>query len=275
MYYPLIMSMNKATVDADAQLFITNAGITDTTQKSAINTLVKDLKTYGIWSKMKAIYPFVGGTAAQHRFNLKDPRTVDAAFYLTFGGGGTHDANGYTGNAINSFADTKMDASSKLTLWNTHLSYYSRTSTLEVGTNEMGSYDGITNDLFCLSLPRTTGRATSIQYDQSADAYMAFATGLTSAAGLWVGNRTSSAGNSHKLFKNGSVIGTASSSQGSFSNYSIYINALRNANNPTIFSSGKNCAFASIGDGLSDAEATNLYTSVQAYQVALGGVRAV
>ena len=58
--------------DADALAFITAANITDTTQKSAINTLVTQLKTYGIWSKLKAVYPFIGGTAEQHRWNLKN-----------------------------------------------------------------------------------------------------------------------------------------------------------------------------------------------------------
>jgi len=38
-------------VDTDAQAFITAASITDSTQQSAINTLVTQLKTYGIWTK--------------------------------------------------------------------------------------------------------------------------------------------------------------------------------------------------------------------------------
>ena len=59
--------------DADAQAFITAASITDPTQQSAINTLVVNLKSYGIWNQMFAIYPFVGGTAASHKWNLKNP----------------------------------------------------------------------------------------------------------------------------------------------------------------------------------------------------------
>ena len=42
-----------AGTDADAQAFITAAAITDATQQSAINTLVVDLNTYGIWTKKK------------------------------------------------------------------------------------------------------------------------------------------------------------------------------------------------------------------------------
>ena len=74
------------TTDPDAQAFITAAAITDPTQQAAINTLVVDLKGYSIWTKMKALYPFVGGTASAHKFNLKDPRDLDSAFRLVFSG---------------------------------------------------------------------------------------------------------------------------------------------------------------------------------------------
>ena len=46
-------------VDSDASAFITATGLSGTTQKSAITTLVKDLKSSGLWSKMKAVYPMV------------------------------------------------------------------------------------------------------------------------------------------------------------------------------------------------------------------------
>ena len=46
-------------VDSDASAFITATGLSGTTQKSAITNLVKDLKSSGLWSKMKAVYPMV------------------------------------------------------------------------------------------------------------------------------------------------------------------------------------------------------------------------
>ena len=92
--------------DTDAQAFITAAGITDSTQQNAINQLVLDLKSYSLWTKMSAIYPFVGGTSTTHKFNLKDPRDLDVAYRLAFFGGWTHNANGITGNGTNTYADT-------------------------------------------------------------------------------------------------------------------------------------------------------------------------
>jgi hypothetical protein len=48
-----------ASFDPDYQAFITATGITQPTQSAALETLVSDLKSYGLWSKMKAIYPMV------------------------------------------------------------------------------------------------------------------------------------------------------------------------------------------------------------------------
>ena len=66
----IIASSGGVTFDTDAQAFITAASISDSTQQTAINTLVTDLKTYNIWSKMKALYPMVGGSASTHKWNL-------------------------------------------------------------------------------------------------------------------------------------------------------------------------------------------------------------
>jgi hypothetical protein len=45
--------------DTDYQAFITATGITQPTQSAALETLVSDLKSYGLWSKMKAVYPMI------------------------------------------------------------------------------------------------------------------------------------------------------------------------------------------------------------------------
>jgi hypothetical protein len=93
-------------VDPDAQAFITASGITDPTQQSAIDNLVIGLKADGLWTSMYAIYPFVGGTASTHKWNLKDPRDLNAAYRLQFNGGMTHSTNGILFNGTNGWADT-------------------------------------------------------------------------------------------------------------------------------------------------------------------------
>src|ERR1035437_5830016 len=80
------LSNNSFTYDVDAQRFIDSSGITDNTQKSAINNFVKQLKDSSLWTKFVAVYPMVGGTATTTKWNLKDPRNLDAAYRLTFNG---------------------------------------------------------------------------------------------------------------------------------------------------------------------------------------------
>ena len=63
------------SLDPDAQAFLTAAAITDPTISGAINTLVVQMKADNIWTKMKAIYPLVGGTDNTHKWNLKIPQT--------------------------------------------------------------------------------------------------------------------------------------------------------------------------------------------------------
>ena len=248
-------------VDTDAQAFITAAAITGTTQQSAINTLVTDLKTANIWTKMKAIYPFVGGTAAQHRFNLKDPRTVNAAFYLDFIGGGTHSATGYKGNGSNGYANTFLSPSTNLTTNNIHYSYYNRTNVTEF-RYDMGVGTPTTMAVVCAlswfdnGLNRFFFSINSNEKDiVNSDPRKFFIANKTAAGSL------SGFINTTKT--------TYAVTDSTLPAIPMFINA-RNINGTNDTASSKECAFASIGDGLTDAEATAFYTAVQAYQTTLG-----
>lgn len=117
------------TSDSDAVSFISAANITNSTQQVAINKLVSSLKYEGIWTKMKAIYPFVGGTASSHKFNLKDPRDIDAAYRLTFSGGWTHNSLGALPNGTNAYADTKLIPSTVLAANNAAVGVYLQNNT--------------------------------------------------------------------------------------------------------------------------------------------------
>ena len=255
-----------AATDADADAFIAAAAITDTTQKSAIDKLVVDLKGYGIWSKMKAIYPFIGGTAAQHKFNLRSPLDTDAAFRLVFNGGGTHSATGYLPNRINSFGNTKLIPSSILTNNNYHLAYYSRTqNTTGNGTAEMGAvisnnqaiglrlYDTGVNGKLFYSGPYPTNSVTVSNTDST---------------GFMIGSRISI--NSAKMFQDGSLLGTnTATNAGTLPNCEMGLFANNFGSFQSEYSE-KECAFSSIGDGLTDTEAANYYTAVQTFQTTLG-----
>lgn len=92
--------------DPDAAAFIAAAGITDPTQQLAIEELVTGMKSIGVWSKMIAVYPFVGGTATTHKYNLMDPQDTNAAYRMTFNGSWTHSSLGVS--APGGYADTHL-----------------------------------------------------------------------------------------------------------------------------------------------------------------------
>jgi hypothetical protein len=244
--------------DPDAQLFITNAAITEPVQQNAVNNLVLSLKSYGIWSKMNAIYPFIGGTSSTHKYNLKDPRDLDAAYRLVFNGGWVHDSNGIKGNLTNTFADTKLAYS---TLNSGHLSIYSRSNIEEAGiVFDMGSQNtGGRNQVLSLytSIDLVLSAMNSDTYPRAA---------MTNSSGLFLTNRTSSTATN--LWRNGGKLIQSTVAVAGTPNLSIYLGASQSLAGATYFSS-KNYAFSSIGDGLTDTEAANYYTAVQAFQTTL------
>jgi hypothetical protein len=243
--------------DVDALAFIAAASITDSTQQSAIDTLVKSLKSTNIWSKMKAIYPFVGGSASSHRYNLKNTNL----FTLTFSGGWTHSSNGAKPNGSNGYADTYFNPTvQSLSTTSQHLSYYSRTNIIENAV-ELGAISSANVNFLGLYVSSTSGTraglASSARYNNSA---------VVDTRGLFIASRTDAS--NIKVHVNGSVQASQSVPSTGNDNFSMYIGAY-GALTPDLFST-KESAFASIGDGLTDAEAANFYTAVQAYQTTLG-----
>lgn len=130
-----------SSLDPDAQAFITATGIVDNTIITAVNNLVLSLKAESFWTRMPAFYPLVGGTATTHKFNLKDPRDLDAAYRLTFSGSITHDANGMQGNGSNGFANTHMVLGSVTNINSAMMFMYSGTNTNGF-YYDMGAFDG-------------------------------------------------------------------------------------------------------------------------------------
>jgi hypothetical protein len=95
-----------------------------------------------------------------------------------------------------------------------------------------------------------------------------FISGLSSTAslGFYIGNRPSSG--TKNFWKNGVKTNTQNTTATTRPSSSIYLLA-NNSAGTTSEPSLKQCAFSSIGDGLTDTEAANLYTAVQAFQTTL------
>jgi hypothetical protein len=256
--------------DADAVAFLAAAGITDATITSAICTLVTTMKADGTWAKMSAIYPFVGNTASQQKWNLKDPRDLNAAFRLSFVGGVTHTSNGVAFNGTNGYADSFLTPSTILTANNNHLSYYSRTVLASSGTfaTDMGAAPNAssTPSVTSIAIRRQTSNNSFFNANSTTVSLIALTT-VANGSGLFTGSIINSS--SRKYYRNGLTIATNTTTGiQSLAAQKIFIGAISN-NNVAAFFSNRECAFASIGSGLNDAEALALYNSVQAFNTTL------
>jgi hypothetical protein len=247
-------------IDPDAEAFIIAAGINKPIQEAAINDLVIGLKADGLWNKMKAIYPFVGGTATAHKFNLKDPRDLDAAFRLVFFGGWVHDINGSQPNGTNAVANTYFNPSLHNINNSSHISYYSRTlfvdanAVAEIGCLAPG---GTQRNLINASFAGTTYCLPN----NNNELVVNF---LSNGVGFYLASRTSAT----------AIIGQRNSTQYTGSATTTRLNQVigigaAGFSGSWAFYSPRQTAFSSIGDGLTDTEAANLYTRVQAFQTAL------
>lgn len=250
-----------STTDADALAFISATGITDDTQQYAIIALVNDLKTYGLWSKMKAIYPFIGGTASTHKFNLKDPRDLDVAFRLTFSGGWTHSSTGALPNGTTGFADTFYNLSLNSTTSNVSAGIYSRVNSILAGADFGGVDAGFngtqvflkdlsSTTLFCANNFATNGSGNFIP----------------DTRGFFVIIKENI--NSQKMFRNGTQIRQSATTGNTAPNVNVVLGARRSNVTVNNYNSREH-SFTFLGDTLTATEITDLYTIVQAYQTSL------
>ena len=195
--------------------------------------------------------------SSQFKFNLKDPRDLDAAFRLVFNGGWTFSSTGATPNGTNGYADTKFNPSLNGQLNSAHLSYYSRTNNstdnqIEIGANAPAHF-------LCY-------RFSSLLAYHGINSLDTPSTPFTPSTGLFVGSRINST--TGKFYTNGSLALTDNKASTSRPNQNISLGALNNNGTQAYFTT-KQSAFATIGDGLTDTEAANLYTIVQNFQTSL------
>ena len=243
-------------VDPDAQAFITAAAITDPTQQAAINTLVVDLKGYNVWTKMKALYPFVGSTASQHKFNLKDPRDLDAAFRLRFFGDVTHSSNGVKGGGVNGYFRTYLLSNTDLPQDNNASGAYIRTNvaqdTIDYGFISSSGHTLSGRLVGNLLRVRNYGNAPDISNLDSRGFYQN--TRRNSTSFVFTKGTT----------KTSNVVGSVPTI-GNVESYGLACNF----NGPALYSSREFAFHYYANSSMSDTELDNMNTAVQAFQVAL------
>lgn len=252
--------------DRDALAFCEAAQIYDRNQQKAIVDLVRSLKTAGLWTKMKAIYPFIGGTATSHKWNLKDPRDVDAAFRLTFSGGWTHSSTGAKPNGTNGYADTYLIGINQLQLNSAAVSIYINTNILGTFMIDLCDQD-TARKIYLSAYFNTQGVGPNGIIAQLHNSGFPGGIANGDARGFYLSSRTGSA--TWGVYKNNNKVATRTDV--AVVDRQPTKSILLGGN--SIFSaeySSREQSFATIGDGLTDSDASNLYTIVDLFQKRLG-----
>jgi len=247
--------------------FATATGITDTTILNALNTFDTGLISNGLDTKMKALYPFVGGTANTHKFNFMDARDLDVAFRLQFNGGWTHSSTGARPNGSNGYANTFLSPYLNLNVNSRHLSMYaSDNSQANQYSIDMGAYDSSGSKSNHLSIHRDADNVVG-QLNNWGNQSLVSSNNQT---GLLLINRSSNV--SSKAWKRNVLIAsTTNDITGQvMPNFPIFIGNSNDNGNAGSVASSRGFSIASIGSGLSDTEASTFYTLVQAMQTTLG-----
>ena len=244
--------------DPDAQLFLNAeaaAGVTLTkNQANAINQLVLDLKDKNLWSKMKFIYPMIGGSSTSHKFNLKNPLDTNAAYRLVFNGGWTHSANGALPNGINAYASTFLIPNTVFGAGFASIGVYVNQAALIAG-NPIGSTN--MNVLLGSGFVRGANKASTSS------------TALTQTPnnGFIVNSRTSST--SFFFMNRNGAFQLATATAVTYAVTDIVLGATNLNGTIATYSDGR-IALAYCSDFITQAESTNLKLIVQNYQTTLG-----
>jgi hypothetical protein len=218
----------------------------NTTIINALNNLETALNSYGLISKLIALYPFVGGTDLKHSYNFKNT----ALYQLAFSGGWTHNSLGIIGNGVNTFANTGIIASSTQTINGGGFGVYNR-------TNNAGAYydfqNGTSNELLALKFSDNNlyANAGSVVYTPIFN---------PDPRGLWL---TDWDGSNINTYRNGVLFQNIVKSVTSLQSTQYAISANFNPSN-------RNYAMAyALNDDLTPTEHANFYTAVQAFQTTL------
>lgn len=250
--------------DSDANAYISAATLIGAEQDSAYQ-LITDLKTAGLWTKIQALYPFKGTTAAQHKWNAKNPLDTNAAFRLTFSGTGAYSNLGFQTNGTNSYANSYFAPSANQNV-------NSNGITAVVGTNNTVNNDNATLGSYNSESQMTvfTSKGSNTTFYRQAlinnRGSAIIQTGVNEARGIWTAMRTGAT--SGKMFRNNSLIGTGVGG-GSLPNLNIYIGALNYIGSLNGVSHQR-IQIVAFHQGLSDAEVATLHSIIDLSETIAG-----
>jgi hypothetical protein len=232
------------------------------TEIDAINNLVWGLVGTGLWDKLNLIYPFIGSSLNAMTWNLKDVANYNIVFTGT--AFTTSTANGLqkTTTATTSVGSIAYNVRTLLSNTSYHISCYIGTSQATLAS-PFGAFANVLGEVFRIYSQTTFFGA---QFGGAAGTNVSLTT--TGTTGYIIGTRT--AINAAAAYVAGRPIArdTTTASSATLPN-SANINVGVNLVGAT-YASTQAIRMATVGSSLTDADARNLNTLVQAFQTTLG-----
>jgi hypothetical protein len=257
-YYWTIENDIVIAIDSDADTYLTAAGIVDQAEKTALNKFVLGLKNNSLWSKLRAIYPYMGGSASDHAIDLKANSNITWT-----GGTPTHDANGVTGDGTAFYGDTGLKTEDFTSVNSLFLYTYCRTASPTTGGYFIGASGG-TGDRAAMRVDTSTRMTVSGLNGVAINGVLA-----THAGSFEGHNFASRVGAAEQFARSGGVEYDDTDAAVDGTSVNLYLFARNNGGTAEDFGD-HNSAMDIIGDGLSKAEADILETLVQDFQTAMG-----
>lgn len=250
----ITLSANIASIAPEALRHAVAAGIVHRDIRRGLDVLVQGAKACGMWNKLAALYPMMGGSAWSCKFNIKNPVDSDLAFRLTYVAAPPISHKGIAFNGTTQYADTKCNPSTNgVTLLDSaHLSYYS-TAHVTGTAIDMGYNTAATITYYVMCWANT--------YQLNSSNTEAFTN--TDTRGFLIATRTTSTLTT--MYKYGLFVDDNVDASTSVPSGNIYIGCRNNNGTAANFTS-RSCAGASIGSGLTASQAfwfSNIFEQAQ------------
>ena len=244
--------------DADADAYISAViaagGTTDVTIDAAVDTLFVDLKAAGVYSKLVAFYPLIGGIAASNLINANGNTSYDLSLF----GGWVHNTDGMLSNGSDTYGDTSIIPATTLSATDNH------SSVLFKDGGGSNGYDGSGPAPYFIQGVKTALEA----FNGSA-----IMSGLGSIPPLGKAFLINVKENNTSAFAAGDFNGGGYSVKSTKTNAATTIptNSWTIGKvNPSGFYTKAQYWFVTIGNGMTQTEANDLYDVIDAFATAVG-----
>lgn len=232
--------------------FFSTTGISDATIQSAIRTFALSAKDSGFWdASTGAIWPLVGGSLNTHKYDLK------SLLVATLSGGYTHNANGITGNGVDTHFNTTLN-NNAFGQNSLHISLWNRTTS----TNNYDASGGTT--------PRTQlaiNTSTNTVFDCNNTSGAGSVVSPSDVRGWWILQRDEAG--TMEVWHNAKCLRKLAATSSAPANAKIYFGCFGNSGSPVLISS-RNYSFLSVGTHLTPLQIAQTYIDLQTMNTTLG-----